>query len=64
MISGAMAPFPDLLVCVATIYIIGPGVLNLFMLNSNVHETCHAHKDEMSIIIGILIFVSIINTTS
>ena len=29
MMSGAMAPFPDMLVCVATIYDIGPGVLKL-----------------------------------
>ena len=53
MMSGAMAPFVDMLVCVATKYDIGPAVLNFFMLNSTVHEICHAHKGKMSIIIAL-----------
>ena len=41
------------------------GVTNslLIMLNSTVYEICHAHEAKMSIIIGILTFMSMINTT-
>ena len=58
MMSGAMAPFGDMLMCVATIYDIGPVIFKLFMLNSTVHEICHTHKGKMSIIIGIVHFMS------
>ena len=64
MMSGAMAPFPDMLVCVATIFNIGDVILKLFMLKSTMHDICHAHNSKISIIIGILTFTSIINTTS
>ena len=50
---------PNMLVCVAAIYDIGPG-----MLNSTEHEICHAQKGKMSIIIGNLKFMSMINATS
>ena len=40
------------------------GVLLTIMLNSTELEICHAHNGKMSTIVGILSFVSMINTTS
>ena len=43
---GAMVLFPDMLVCVATIYDTGPSILKLVhaQLNSTEHEICNAQK--------------------
>ena len=59
--SGAMAIFPICL-CVSLQYTMSAPVFkNLFMLNSTEHEICHAQKGKMSIIIGILTIMSMIN---
>ena len=41
-----------------------PKVINFFMLNSAVHKIYPAHKCFMPTIVGILLLISTINTTS
>ena len=46
-------------------FVPGPEVIKLFMLNSAEHEIDHAHKCvKMPTFVGILTFISMINTTS
>ena len=45
------------------LYDIGASLLNFFMLNSTEYEMCHAHNNKMSIIVDILTFMSMLNTT-